>query len=540
MRAMQAKRAQAPIFNAKDVLRRATHLHRQERLDEAEPLYLEVLAHDPRSVAAMQFLALLRIKQGALASALEYVATAIECSETPEKTLRDCLPTLKELAALFKAQSQHEQALACYNLILAVPGDGSCIHHRCEALLALDRLDEALTDAEQVVRLFSSHANSYFALGRSLERLGRWEDAVIAYRESLRLGPTVGAHANLGVVLYLLGQVEDALCHYDQAIMLGGTKGKNRMNKGIALLTVGRFKEGWADYKGRLDNFTDLRKHSYSRPYWAGEKVDGGLLVSGEQGIGDQILYASMLPELTEYATPVIVQVDSRMVSLFARSFPWVNVSGFDTLVPEETVAAQTLIGDIGQYLRHGFEDFPTRDHFLVADRGRTAGLRARLTNDRRRVIGVSWKSKNPTHEKAKSAQLADFASIFRLPNCRFVDLQYGDTSADRAALQAEIGVTVEHLDEIDNKNDIDGLAALISACDAVVSVSNTTVHLSGALGRPTWTFVPAGQASIWYWFVDRDDSPFYKTMRLRRQRRGQSWADLIAGSAAEIGRLVG
>jgi len=539
MQAMQAKRATAPSFNAKEVLRRATHLHRQDRIDEAEQLYLEVLAYDPRSVAAMQFLALVRIKQGALASALEYVATAIECSETPEKTLRVCLQTLKELASRFTAKSQHEQALACYNLILAVPGDGSCIHFRCDALVALDRLDEALAGAEQAVLEFPNHGNSHFALGRVQQRFGRWKEAEAAYREALRLTPNSSVHGNLGVVLNSLGHVDEALHHYNKALALGGDEGMARMNKGVALLAVGRFKEGWANYDGRIDSLADLRTYSYPQPYWAGEKIEGGLLVSGEQGIGDQILYASMLQELTQFAPQVIAEVDPRLVSLFARSFPAIKVFGFDTAVPDEMIKAQTRIGSVGQYLRRSFEDFPKRDYFLVADCGRTAELRARLAHDGRRVIGVSWKSKNPTHERAKSAQLTDFAAIFRLPNCRFVDLQYGDTSADRAALQAELGVTLDHLDDIDNKNDIDGLASLISACDAVVSVSNTTVHLAGALGRPTWTFVPFGQARMWYWFVDHSDSPFYGTMQVRRQGLGQSWADLIAGSASEIDRLV-
>lgn len=543
MRAMQAKRmkrATAPSYNAKEVLRRAADLQGQERLDEAEQLYLEVLAHDPRSVMAMQFLALLRTNKGALGSALEHIATAIECSETPEKTLKLSLGTLKELASRFKAKSQHEQALVCYDLILAASNDGTSFRYRCEALLALGRLDEALAGAEEIVRLFPDDLNSHFALGRALEKLGRLEDSLASYSESLRLGETPGCHGNIGVILDVLGQVDDAVSHYDKAIALSSDKATLQMNKGVTLLAAGRFKEGWAEYKGRVFVLKDIRAHSYSRPYWAGEKVDGGLLISGEQGIGDQIIYASMLPEMTEYATSIMLQVDPRLVSLLARSFPEISVSALHQRLPEETVAAQTLIGNPGQYLRQGFEDFPDRDHFLVADRDRTAKLRERLAHDGRRVIGVSWRSKNPDHEKSKSAQITDFAAVFRLPNCRFVDLQYGDTSADRALLQAELGVTLEHFDDIDNKNDIDGLAALISACDAVVSVSNTTVHLAGALGRPTWTFTPFGQASIWYWFLDRNDSPFYKTMQLRRRRRGQSWADLIADSASEIDRLVG
>ena len=102
-----------------------------------------------------------------------------------------------------------------------------------------------------------------------------------------------------------------------------------------------------------------------------------------------------------------------------------------------------------------------------------------------------------------------------RLPGCRFIDLQYGDTRVEREAVQQDLGVAVERLPDIDNMNDIDGLASLIAACDIVVTVSNTTAHLAGALGKETYLLVPTGRGRMWCWFRDRDDNPFYPRMRL-------------------------
>ena len=106
---------------------------------------------------------------------------------------------------------------------------------------------------------------------------------------------------------------------------------------------------------------------------------------------------------------------------------------------------------------------------------------------------------------------------------------------AERDAVERELGIRVERLPDIDNTNDLDGLAALMCACDAVVTVSNTTAHLAGALGRPTWVMVPHGHARIWYWFSDRDGSPWYPRVQVRRQRRGQPWAELIAAVREEV-----
>jgi ADP-heptose:LPS heptosyltransferase len=158
---------------------------------------------------------------------------------------------------------------------------------------------------------------------------------------------------------------------------------------------------------------------------------------------------------------------------------------------------------------------------------------------DERTVVGLSWVSHNPRSGKTKSARLSDFESILRLPNCRFVDLQYGDTLAERQAVERELGIRVERLEDIDNTNDIDGLAALITACDAVVSVSNTTAHLAGALGAATWTLVPHGHARIWYWFKEGDDSPWYPNVRVRRQGNAQPWRDLVGSCLDEIASFL-
>ena len=167
----------------------------------------------------------------------------------------------------------------------------------------------------------------------------------------------------------------------------------------------------------------------------------------------------------------------------------------------------------------------------------RAAGLRERLAAYRNPVIGVSWRSTAKT--VGKSAELRDLAPILRLPGCRCIDLQYGDTGAHRDSLERELGLRLERLDDIDNLNDIDGLAALMTACDVVVTVSNTNAHLAAALGRPTFVFVPLGKASIWYWFKDRHKSPWYPHAQTRHQASGQSWADLIARSSGEIAALL-
>ncbi len=148
-------------------------------------------------------------------------------------------------------------------------------------------------------------------------------------------------------------------------------------------------------------------------------------------------------------------------------------------------------------------------------------------------MIGISWRSTNPKIGKHKTAKLEDFLPILSQPGLGFINLQYGDTAEEIGAI-AESGFQVRHIEEIDNTNDIDGLAALIEACDAVVTVSNTTAHLAGALGKPVWVLIPHGDVRIWYWFNDRD-CPWYPGARIVRKQPNQSWAEFIASVTPEV-----
>ena len=199
-------------------------------------------------------------------------------------------------------------------------------------------------------------------------------------------------------------------------------------------------------------------------------------------------------------------------------------------------VAAQAPLASLAPHLRPDWQAFkPAAQGYLKADPVRAAAFRTRLAKDGKRVIGLSWQSTSLAIGGAKSASLQDFAAVLRLPGCRFIDLQYDDAPAERDAVARELDVNVERVADLDLRNDIDGVAALISACDLVFTVSNTNAHLSGALGKPTWVLLPVGGARLWYWFRDREDSPWYPRVHLKRRIRGQSWMDLIAATVPEI-----
>jgi tetratricopeptide (TPR) repeat protein len=473
--------------------------------------------------------------------------------------------------AVLHDRGRHQEAAESFNHAIALAPDFAPAHYnRGNALSALGRYDEAAVSLRQAVTLDPDYADAHNNLANALDQLGRPLDALASVDRALALAPDHrAAMVTRAIVLRKLGRADDALASCDRALMLTGDDVEAltvrgdvlvdierfeeavatfdriialdpgvagaKWNKSFVCLGLGRFPEGWALYEHRWAGAKALVPRAYSYPRWNGARIDGPLLVWGEQGLGDEILHASMVADLMQRTGSVTLEVEPRLVALFGRSFPGTNVVPLGPVLQSGPFAAHEPIGGLGRHFRTSWEAFPKRERgYLVADEARSRALRQRF-DDGRTVVGLSWISKAPIGGAAKSARLIDFAPLLRTPGYRFVDLQYGDTQAERELVERELGVRVERFADIDNTNDLDGLAALMCACDAVVTVSNTTAHLAGALGRPTFVMVPHGHARIWYWFRDRGESPWYPRVRVRRQQRGQPWSELIAAVTADL-----
>jgi tetratricopeptide (TPR) repeat protein/ADP-heptose:LPS heptosyltransferase len=505
------------------------------RLADAVESFDRALAYDPSSVADWCNRGAALIDLGRDAEAVDSFARATTLAPEFAEAHYNYGNALVKL-------ERHVDAIASYDRALALKPDYvDALNNRANALNQLARLPEALAGAEAALSLAPEHNGALVTRSVLLRKLRRSAEALASCERALALKPDdIDALTVRADLLTDLQRFDEAITTLDRIVALEPDNVAAKWNKSVICLGLGRFQEGWPLYEHRWAGATGLVPRGYAQPRWNGGRVDGALMIWGEQGLGDEILHASMLPDVLARTPSVVFEVEPRLAPLFARSFPSVTVIACQRELYAGKVDAQEPLASLGRFLRRSWQDFPRRDRgYLVAETVRAQALRQRLANGGRRVIGLSWVSKAPVGGASKSARLADFEPLLRLPNCRFVDLQYGDTSEERAALARDLGIMVERLGDIDNTNDLDGLAALMTACDAVITVSNTTAHLAGALGRPTFVMVPHGYARIWYWFHDRSQSPWYPRAEVRRQQSGQPWADVVATMAGEVSALL-
>jgi len=155
------------------------------------------------------------------------------------------------------------------------------------------------------------------------------------------------------------------------------------------------------------------------------------------------------------------------------------------------------------------------------------------------RLVGISWKSANKELGALKSHSLRDWLGILRVAQARFVDLQYGETASEREVVERQAGTRIEHLPDLDLYNDLEGLAALCAACDLVITASNVTAHVAGALGRPVWLLVPKTNGRHWYWFSGRTGSPWYPSLRIFTQQAAGDWSGVLDEVAQELAAFI-
>ncbi len=450
---------------------------------------------------------------------------------------------LHMLGVIAGRNQQQAEAIALIGKALALRPDAQAYCNRAAARLVLQHHAKALADCDQAITLNPELATAHCLRGHALAALKRDQEAFAAYDRAVALNPEYAeAWHHRGHTGLNLGLLQNAIASYDHALSINPDNPGSLGNRSLCYLLTGDFERGWAHFGARWSakpkgstltpgpDAVLFTPDNFGKPVWDGKPTAKTLLIWPEQGIGDQILFASILPQVRPLAGKVILALEERLHALYARSFPWCEITTLKAAREAGQYDLQIPVGDLGRLFRHSVTDFlQNRNVFLKADTARSARMRQTIAPAAgERICGISWLSVHPEFGTDKSIPLAELRPLLETPGWRFVDLQYGDTAAERAALKAATGIDIAHIDNLDMIGDIDGLAALIDACDTVVTISNSNAHIAGALGKDVRLMLPLNAARFWYWQAEREDSLWYPHMQMLRQQSAAGWGAVI------------
>lgn len=398
------------------------------------------------------------------------------------------------------------------------------------------------------------------SLATVLAEEGRADESLVFYDEAARLEPNFArAYHNLGYAYQHLSRMEDALVNYDRAMELvvdPAERIETRHSRSICLIGCGRLEEGFREYEIRNnERFRAYFHHLIDAPRWQGEDLKGKkLLLVGEQGLGDEIMFANILPDAQEAVGEtgkLQICVDQRMIGLFQRSFPKAEVGTYDdrTLIDNDGNKALRLVpfaakqnkpdlwapmGSALQYYRKSLAAFPHKA-FLVPDPQRVAKFREKLAALPGKKIGLCWRSMMTGAKRAKYfAPIESWGAVLRTPGLSFVNLQYGDSAAEIARAEEKFGIKIHQMEGLDLKQDIDGTAALCAALDLVLSAPTAAAHTAASVGAPVW-FLGAG---LGWPQLATDEYPWYARTRVFWPEKCGDWDDVMprfAGALADF-----
>ena len=429
------------------------------------------------------------------------------------------------------AQKKLDEAVASYQRALALrPDFAEACYNMGNARKEQGNLDEAVACFERAIALKPELPEAYYNLGCTLHSQEKFHAAEARFEQALALRPDyAAAHYNLGCVLKDQGRLEEALAKMAQAVALDPDYAQALFAHALAQLQNGELDPGWRNYESRwqsCDHQTPMRP--YSQPRWCGETLESGrILLWGEQGVGDEVLFARLIPDAMRVGNPITLDCDPRLQPLFARSFPGVEVIAAKTLADTElaTFPVHLPTGSLPSLFRASEAAFAvTTSPYLKADPVARERFRTRYA-DGRQLVGLAWQTNNAKTGRKRSMDLERFAPLFAIEGIRWISLQYGDFDALEAqAARANAPILVDR--EVDQFADLDGFAAQVAAMDRVIAIDNSTVHLAGALGIPVSVLLPF--AADWRWMERRTDCPWYPTMRLFRQSRLGDWETAV------------
>lgn len=559
--------AALPGVDAGQAFQLAAHHYQTGNLGQAEAVCRQILGAEPGFAPALDLLGVIAFQTGHADAAEGLIRRAIQadgaepgfhnnlglvlwaagkfgeaadCCRRAIALRPDFAEAHLNLGNALRDQGKFDESIGAFRQAVALkPGLAEGHYNLGDVFRRQDRLEEAAASYRCAVDSKPDCFEAYNGLGCVFHLQGRPEQAVAAFQRAAELKPDYAeAYKNLGIALYDQGRLDEAVAAYQRAIAARQGFADAHWNRSLALLALGNLHEGWNEYEWRWKRNGAPPLRPFHQPLWDGSSLMGKtILVWGEQGVGDEILFAGLVPDVVSAAGHCIVECDPRLAPIFSRSFPSAEViARSDPAHPrtrQPDIRFQSPAGSLPRWLRNTLACFPARTGYLKPDPERLAYWRNRLaTLGSGHKVGICWRSMaRGAARDMHYTRLSEWRPILTTPGVVFVNLQYDECGAELAAARQDFGVEIHRMEEVDLLNDLDQAAALTGALDLVISPATSVAAMAGAIGVPVWRLQTG---NTWDTF-GADHVPWYPNMRLFIRALNEDWSGTLALVSREL-----
>ena len=441
---------------------------------------------------------------------------------------------LKDARQLAEEGDYEKASQIAFQVLERAPNSALALHLLGYIYLMVDKQVLAYQFYRRALQVNASQPEIWNNFGRAADELHLYEESEAAFKKTLMLDPQYAAGwANLAVSLINQARYKEALVAAEKAVELDPEAKNGWINIGFASLALGDWQRGWHGYHMALGGKFRQPVCYGDEPEWDGKPVDC-LVVTGEQGIGDEVNFARMIRDAAKDCKEVVYDCHPRLVGLFKRSFadlPNVVVYGTrkDVSVPwlaNHKPDAHISLADLGMFYRQSDVDFP-RDAYITADPERVMQWRALFDSWGKPVVGIAWSGGNFLSQSViRNVTAKSFKPLIETVDAVYVSLEYKDPSVEIA----DSGLPIRWFERATMPKDYDETAGLVGALDMVVGIHTSALHLAGAMGKQVRCLVP----DVPQWRYYRDDMPWYPDFRLYR-KNGLPWETAIAKIGKEL-----
>lgn len=491
---------------------------------KAIKLLEKIVRINSNNTEAWNYYGLSLLKVGENNKALECFNKAININENHTHAL------LNKSIAL-NNNGEFEKALELINSLIKKDEKNIIIlFNKGVFLLKKELYEDSIILFNRCIEINQFCSDAYCHRGIALQKVGSIKESLIDFDKCLEMDDkNLKCLINKGISLYYIKELDNAKKLFEHVINLNPSNEDAHYNLSLVLLENLDFDQGWKEYEYRFNASNFKTKNEFQNlKKWSGELSINNLLIWSEQGIGDQILFLTVLNDITIDFNKITLLVPLKLVDIVSEIFP--NIKVISEIGNEDLnkFDAQLPIGGLAALYRNSINKFPKKVELLKINNIKNSAINKFIQNTEGLKIGISWKSTNDNYGKHKSIELCELVNFALDRKLTFINLQYGNVFDEISSVNQNSNHIINICHEVDLYDDLRGLLELIHNCDIVITTSNTTAHMVGAMGKEAILLIPYSYGSLWYWNEVNAHSLWYPSIKILRQKCQGNWTEPI------------